>query len=64
MFDSLNHKLIGLSIILLVCGYVLLGQGPITSICSWSLAPLILIGVYVLLIPFAILAKEKSDKKK
>jgi hypothetical protein len=64
MFDSLNNRLIGLSIILLAIGYVLLGQGPITSIFSWSLAPAILVGVYVLLIPFAILAKDKSDKKK
>jgi hypothetical protein len=64
MFDSLNHKLIGLSIFLLIIGYILLGQGPITSIFSWSLAPTILIGVYVCLIPCAILAKGKSDKKK
>jgi hypothetical protein len=64
MFDSLNYKLIGISIVLLVIGYILLGQGPITSIFSLSLAPVILIGVYCCLIPIAILAKGKSDKKK
>ena len=64
MFESINRKLIGLSLLLLAVGYILLGQGPITSIFSWSLAPLILVGVYFCLIPIAILVKEKSDKKK
>jgi hypothetical protein len=64
MFDSLNRKLLGLSLILLVVGYILLGQGPITSVFSWSLAPVVLVAVYCGLIPIAILAREKSDKKK
>ena len=64
MFDSLNYKLFGLSVLLLAVGYIFLGQGPITSIFSWSLAPIILVGVYCCLIPIAILVKAKSDKKK
>ncbi len=64
MFDSLNLKLVGLSIFLLVVGYVFLGQGPINNVFSLSLAPLILVGVYCFLIPIAILAKGKPEKKK
>jgi hypothetical protein len=64
MFDSLNFKLFGLSLFLLVIGYIFLGQGPVTSIFSWSIAPVILVGVYCVLIPFAILKKSKSDTKK
>jgi hypothetical protein len=64
MFDSLNVKLFGLSVLLLAIGYIFLGQGPVTSIFSWGLAPVILVGVYCLLIPIAILAREKSEKKK
>ena len=64
MFDPLNLKLLSLSLLLLVVGYILLGQGPITSIFSWSLAPVLLVGVYCFLIPIAILAKGKSEKKK
>ena len=64
MFNSLNLKLIVLSVLLLVVGYIFLGQGPVTNIFSWSLAPVILVGVYCFLIPIAILAKEKSEKKK
>jgi hypothetical protein len=64
MFDSLNLKLFGLSVLLLAVGYILLGQGPVTSIFSWSLAPVVLVGVYCVLIPIAIVAKGKSEKKK
>ena len=64
MFDPLNFKLLGLSVLLLAIGYILLGQGPVTSIFSWSLAPVMLVGVYCVLIPIAILAKGKSEKKK
>jgi hypothetical protein len=63
MFDSLNLKLFGLCIALLALGYILLGQGPVTSVFSWSLAPVILVGVYCVLIPIAIMAKGKSGKK-
>jgi hypothetical protein len=64
MFDSLNFKLFGLSVFLLAVGYVLLGQGPITSIFSWSLAPVVLVGVYCILIPVAIMIKGKTEPKK
>jgi hypothetical protein len=64
MFDSLNLKLFGLSIFLLVVGYIFLGQGPVTSILSWSFAPIILVGVYCVLIPVAIVIKGKSETKK
>jgi len=64
MFDSLNFKLFGLSLLLLAIGFIFLGQGPVTSIFSWSFAPVMLVGVYCCLIPIAILTKGKSEKKK
>ncbi len=64
MFDSLNLRLLGLSVFLLVVGFILLGQGPVTSIFSWSLAPVVLVGVYCVLIPVAILIKGKTETKK
>jgi hypothetical protein len=60
MFDSLNYRLIGLCVLLLIAGYFLLGQGPYNNHLSWSVAPLILVGVYCALIPIAILAKSKK----
>jgi hypothetical protein len=64
MFSSLNYKLLGLSVLLLVAGYVLLGQGPVTNPLSLSVAPIILVGVYCFLIPIAIIVKGKEEEKK
>ena len=62
MFKSINYKLFGLSLLLLVVGYFLLGQGPVTNHLSWSVAPVLLVGVYCILIPIAIMASGKSGK--
>jgi hypothetical protein len=64
MFSSINYKLFGLSLVLLVVGYVCLGQGPVKNPLSLTIAPLILVGVYCVLIPIAIVAggKKKSEK--
>jgi uncharacterized membrane protein len=64
MFDSINYKLFGVSILLLIVGYVLLGQGPVTNHLSWSVAPVVLVIVYCFLIPMAIIVRGKSEKKK
>ena len=66
MFSALNYKLLGLSFALLVLGYICLGQGPINNHLSWSVAPVILVGVYCVLLPIAIVVrgKEKDEKKR
>jgi hypothetical protein len=66
MFSELNYKLFGLSFVLLVLGYIFLGQGPIDNHLSWSVAPAILVGVYCILLPVAIVIKgrEKDGKKR
>ncbi|MGB7566676.1 MAG: hypothetical protein WBM07_02365 [Chitinivibrionales bacterium] len=64
MFSSLNYKLLGLSVLLLILGYVLLGQGPVTNPLSLNVAPVVLVAVYLFLIPFAIIVGGKEEKKK
>ncbi len=66
IFSSINFKLIGLCIALLIVGYILLGQGPVYNHLSWSVAPIILVGVYCILFPIAIMAKgkEKTEERK
>ena len=66
VFSSINIKLIGLCIVLLVVGYIFLGQGPVYNHLSWSVAPLILVGVYCILFPIAIMykGKAKTEEKK
>lgn len=62
IFSGKNFKLFGLSIALLVVGYILLGQGPVKNPLSMSVAPVILVVTYCVVIPIAILFKGKEDK--
>lgn len=66
LFGNANFKLLGISLILLVVGYILLGQGPIFNHLSWSIAPIFLVFAYCILIPVSILyrGKEDSEEKK
>jgi hypothetical protein len=63
IFSAKNMKLFGISIVVLIIGYVLLGQGPITNPLSKSVAPVVLVLVYCALIPYAIMAKGTEAPK-
>ena len=62
-FSSINFKLLGLCVVLLIIGYILLGQGPVFNHLSWSVAPLILVAVYCVLLPLTIMLRGKEDSK-
>jgi len=63
LFSLRNLRLFGISLALLVLGYVLLGQGPVDNPLSKTVAPIILVAVYCVLIPYAIMAKAKEPPK-
>ncbi|MCU0609824.1 MAG: hypothetical protein MUF22_08685 [Chitinispirillaceae bacterium] len=64
MFTSKNYALFMLCLVLLVVGYVLLGQGPVDNPLSISVAPVVLVLVYCALIPLAIMANGKAPAQK
>ncbi|MDR2728776.1 MAG: hypothetical protein LBB56_06540 [Chitinispirillales bacterium] len=66
LFSKRNFYLFALSLALLIIGYVMLGQGPADNHISKSIAPVILVGVYCGLIPYAMLSGygKSVDKKK
>jgi hypothetical protein len=63
LFSSKNIKLFWISMALLAVGYVLLGQGPVDNPLSKTIAPIVLVGVYCVLIPYAIMSKAKEPPK-
>lgn len=66
IFSWGNYIILTACVLLLVVGYVLLGQGPVYNYLSWSVAPVILVLVYCVFIPVAIMYRKKeisSDKK-
>ncbi len=65
-FTSANYKLLGITVLVLIAGYILLGQGPVENHLSWSIAPVLLVLGYCVLVPITILykAKQKDDTAK
>ncbi|MGM0462272.1 MAG: hypothetical protein ACQEQ4_07645 [Fibrobacterota bacterium] len=58
----INVPVLILSIILMIIGYVLLGTGEVDGVYSLTLAPLVLVVVYAVLLPLTVLLN--SSKKK
>ncbi len=63
IFTAKNLIIFGISLVLLVLGYILLGQGPADNPLSKSVAPVVLIAAYCVLIPYGILARGKEPPK-
>jgi hypothetical protein len=62
LFSAKNFKLLWVSIGLLVIGYILLAQGPIYNHLSWTIAPIVLVVVYCILLPWSIIAKDSKEE--
>lgn len=58
--DLIHMPLLLVSVLLLIIGYVLLGQGPVDSVASWKVAPVILVIVYAVLLPVTVLLKTEK----
>ena len=59
---SLNYKLLAVCIVILAIGYILLGQGPADNVLSQSVAPFVIVITYLVLLPYAIIAKGKNTE--
>ena len=58
-----NYILFGLGILVLIVGYFFLSIGPWDSFWSRTLAPIVLVVGYLIVIPIAILRGKKVTKK-
>ena len=63
MLNKKNLILIGLGVLLLVIGFFWLATGPAENPVSLTVAPLILVLAYLVVIPFGILWKGKDKEK-
>ena len=60
-FSRKNWKLFFIGLAAILLGYVLLNIPPATGFLSLTLAPLLLVGGYCVLIPLAILLKNSDS---
>ena len=60
-FGKQNLKLLGIGLAFLVIGYVLVAQPPVDSFVSLTVAPIVLLIGYLVIIPYAIMYNPKKD---
>ena len=65
IFSGKQIALLMAGIVTVILGYILLAQGPVDNPLSLSIAPILLVGGYCVVIPVAlILNGKKPDKSK
>ena len=61
-FSSKNYLIFGIGLIVIIVGYFIMGTGTVNSFQSLTLAPIMLFIGYIIIIPLALIYKDKSDK--
>jgi hypothetical protein len=59
--SKVNYAIFGIGILVLVLGYISLSQGPVNSFWSLTLAPILLVIGYCVIIPVAILYRGNKQ---
>ncbi|MCB9367429.1 MAG: hypothetical protein H6508_09640 [Calditrichaeota bacterium] len=60
-FTRKNYLILGAGVVMLLVGYVLMGQPPHDGFLSLTLSPILLTAAYCIVIPWGIMARDKSD---
>lgn len=61
-FTKLNYQLFGIASLLILAGYWALSQPPVDGFLTLTLAPILLVVSYCVLIPLAIISGNKSTE--
>jgi len=64
MANIKNIALVAFGALLVVIGFVCLGHGPANGSVSLTIAPVILVLAYLVVIPYGILRKSKNQSQK
>ena len=63
ILSAKNITLFLIGCLVLITGYILLAQGPVDNPLSITVAPVLLVIGYCVLIPVALILKSKEPKK-
>jgi len=61
-FQATNYRIFGLALLVLILGYIALAQPPVDGFMTLTLAPILLIIGYCVLIPWALFWKPRQPK--
>ncbi len=59
-FNNKNYLIFGSGVLLIILGYIIMALGDVNSFQSLTLAPIILFFGYVILIPLALIYRDKN----
>ena len=59
-FGKRNLLILSIGIFAIIVGFLLMSQGPVDGFLSRTLAPIILVVAYLVIIPISIIAKNKD----
>lgn len=62
-FGRENYIIFLIGILVIVLGYIFLAQGPADSFWSLTLAPILLVISYCIIIPISIIYRKKTPKQ-
>jgi len=61
-FSTTNYVLFGIGLALIIAGYFIMAAGEVNSFQSLTLAPIMLFIGYIIVIPAALIYREKSPE--
>jgi len=61
-FSTTNYVLFGIGVALIIVGYLIMAAGEVNSFQSLTLAPIMLFIAYIIVIPSALIYREKSSE--
>jgi len=59
-FKNINYLIFGVAIVVIIIGYLIMAKGETYSFQSLTLAPIILLIGYLVIVPIAILYRKKD----
>ena len=62
-FGKKNLYVLGIGLAVLVIGYILMAQPPVNGFMSRTLAPIVVVVAYAIIIPYAILYGRKKPQE-
>jgi hypothetical protein len=62
-FTKVNYLIFAAAVLLIVLGYIALSKGPANSFSSLTLAPILLVIGYLVLVPISIFWRPRKQKE-
>jgi hypothetical protein len=63
-FGKRNINILATGLVMLVIGYILMAQPPVNGFLSRTLAPIVLVIAYLVIIPISLMIRDKKEEIK